>query len=25
VLRRVQVPGEITLAGLHELVQVAMG
>jgi hypothetical protein len=25
VLRRVQVPGEITLAGLHEVVQVAMG
>jgi hypothetical protein len=25
VVRRVQVPGEITLAGLHEVVQVAMG
>jgi hypothetical protein len=25
VLRRVQVPGEISLAGLHEVVQVAMG
>ena len=25
VLRRVQVPGELTLAGLHEVVQVAMG
>ena len=25
VLRRVQVPGEITLAGLHQVVQVAMG
>ena len=25
VLRRVQVPGEMTLAGLHQVVQVAMG
>ena len=25
VVRWVQVPGEITLAGLHEVVQVAMG
>jgi Plasmid pRiA4b ORF-3-like protein len=25
VLRRVQVPAEITLAGLHQVVQVAMG
>jgi hypothetical protein len=25
VVRRVQVPGEITLAGLHQVVQVAMG
>ena len=25
VLRRVQVPGDMTLAGLHEVVQVAMG
>ena len=25
VVRRVQVPAEVTLAGLHQVVQVAMG